>query len=95
MSAVPWVRISSRSGGTLFGKYAKLLCKKGGGVLLLLPKSDGEPPKDSGEFDRASDPCRDLPLAEAEARVAAGEPFVIRQRIPQEGTTTFHDACLR
>ena len=36
--------------------------------------------------------CRDLPLEEAKKRVEAGEPFVIRQRIPHEGTTTFHDA---
>ena len=36
--------------------------------------------------------CRDLPLDEAKKRVEAGEPFVIRQRIPHEGTTTFHDA---
>ena len=35
--------------------------------------------------------CRDLPFDEALRRVEAGEPFVIRQRIPQEGTTTFHD----
>ena len=25
-------------------------------------------------------------------RAEAGEPYVIRQRIPKEGTTTFHDA---
>ena len=34
----------------------------------------------------------DLPLEEAKKRIEAGEPFVIRQRIPHEGTTTFHDA---
>ena len=31
-------------------------------------------------------------MEEAKARVAAGEPYVIRQRIPAEGSTTFHDA---
>ena len=51
-----------------------------------------ESEEDSGDFDRAADPCRDLPLEEAERRVAAGEPYVIRQRIPAEGVTTFHDA---
>ena len=28
---------------------------------------------------------------EIEANLAAGKPFVIRQNIPNEGTTTFHD----
>ena len=28
-------------------------------------------------------------------RVAAGEPYVIRQQIPAEGITTFHDAVYR
>jgi glutamyl-tRNA synthetase len=37
------------------------------------------------------DPCCDLPEDEVKARLAAGEPYVIRQRIPREGTTTFHD----
>jgi glutamyl-tRNA synthetase len=35
---------------------------------------------------------RDLPVEEAEARAAAGEPFVIRQAMPLEGTITVHDA---
>ena len=34
----------------------------------------------------------DVPLEEALRRVEAGEPYVIRQKIPAEGTTTFHDA---
>jgi glutamyl-tRNA synthetase len=37
------------------------------------------------------DPCRSLRPVEAEARAAAGEPHVIRQRIPDEGNTTFVD----
>ncbi len=37
------------------------------------------------------DPCRFLPRAEADRRAAAGEPHVIRQRIPETGVTTFHD----
>ena len=39
-----------------------------------------------------SDPCRALSQEEAQARVDAGEPYVIRQKIPSGGTTTFHDA---
>lgn len=35
--------------------------------------------------------CRNLPKEEIEANLAAGVPYVIRQAIPAEGTTTFHD----
>ena len=73
-----------------YGKYARLLVEKGGAYYCFCEKCASE--EDSGEFDRVADPCRDLPLEEALRRVEAGEPYVIRQRIPQEGTTTFHDA---
>ncbi len=73
-----------------YGKYAELLVEKGGAYYCFCEKTESE--EDSGEFDRVADPCRDLPLEEAKARVAAGEPYVIRQRIPSEGTTTFRDA---
>ena len=73
-----------------YGKYAELLVEKGGAYYCFCEKSESE--EDSGVFERAADPCRDLPLEEAKARVAAGEPYVIRQRIPAEGSTTFHDA---
>ena len=35
--------------------------------------------------------CLGLSQEEVEANLAAGKPFVIRQNIPSEGTTTFHD----
>ena len=73
-----------------YGRYAQLLAEKGGAYYCFCEKcASGE---DSGEFDRAADPCRDLPLEDALRRVEAGEPYVIRQKIPQTGTTTFHDA---
>ena len=73
-----------------YGKYARLLVEKGGAYYCFCEKCASE--EDTGCFDRADDPCRDLPLEEALRRVEAGEPYVIRQRIPKEGTTTFHDA---
>lgn len=73
-----------------YGKYAELLVEKGGAYYCFCEKCASE--EDSGDFDRADDPCRELPAEEALRRVAAGEPYVIRQRIPKEGTTTFHDA---
>ena len=72
-----------------YGKYAKLLVELGHAYYCFCEKSESE--EDSGEFDRAADPCRDLSAAEVEAKLAQGLPYVIRQRIP-EGTTTFHDA---
>ena len=73
-----------------YGKYARLLAEKGHAYYCFCEKCESE--EDSGDFARAADPCRDLPLDEALARVEAGEPYVIRQKIPQEGSTTFHDA---
>ena len=73
-----------------YGRYARLLAEKGGAYYCFCEKCASE--EDSGEFDRAADPCRDLPLEDALRRVEAGEPYVIRQKIPQTGATTFHDA---
>ncbi len=72
-----------------YGKYAKLLVDLGHAYYCFCEKSESE--EDSGEFDRAADPCRDLSAEEVAAKLAAGMPYVIRQRIP-EGSTTFHDA---
>ena len=35
--------------------------------------------------------CRDIPLEEADRRIAAGERHVVRFKTPKEGTTTVHD----
>jgi glutamyl-tRNA synthetase len=42
-------------------------------------------------LDQRSNPYRDLPKAESDARAAAGEPFAIRLKVPAEGQTKFHD----
>ncbi len=73
-----------------YGKYARLLVERGCAYYCFCEKTESE--EDSGDFDRDDDPCRDLPLAEAEARAAAGEPYVIRQKIPRGRTVTFRDA---
>lgn len=83
----PYVQSQRRD---TYGRYAQLLAEKGGAYYCFCEKCASE--EDSGEFDRAADPCRDLPLEDALRRVEAGEPYVIRQKIPQTGTTTFHDA---
>ncbi len=73
-----------------YGRYAELLVEKGHAYYCFCEKTESE--EDSGDFNRAADPCRDLDPDVAKARVAAGEPYVIRQKIPASGTTTFHDA---
>ncbi len=83
----PYIQTQRRD---LYKKYAQLLVEKGHAYYCFCEKAESE--EDSGEFDRPDDPCRVLSPEEAQARVAAGEPYVIRQRIPKEGTTTFHDA---
>ena len=68
-----------------YGHYARLLVEKGGAYYCFCEKAESE--EDSGEFDRAADPCRDMPLEEALKRVEAGEPYVIPPRAPPPSTT--------
>ena len=83
----PYIQTERRD---TYGKYAELLVEKGHAYYCFCEKTETE--EDSGEFNRADDPCRVLTLEEQKAKVAAGLPYVIRQRIPKEGTTTFQDA---
>ncbi len=83
----PYIQTERRP---LYKKYAELLVEKGAAYYCFCEKAESK--EDSGQFERSDDPCRDLDPAEAKARVEAGEPYVIRQRIPHEGSTTFRDA---
>ena len=83
----PYIQTERRA---LYGKYAELLEEKGHAYYCFCEKTESE--EDSGNFDRAADPCRDMSLEEARAKVAAGAPYVIRQKIPAEGSTVFSDA---
>ena len=85
----PYIQSERRD---LYQPYAHLLVEKGAAYYCFCEKAASE--EDAGDFDRADDPCRDLSPEEARQRVEAGEPYVIRQRIPHEGTTTFHDCLL-
>src|SRR5438309_8333029 len=46
------------------------------------------------EPERYDRRCRSIPRHESDARAAAGERFVVRQAMPIEGTTTFHDLVM-
>ena len=69
--------------------FAEKLVETGPAYRCFCEKTASE--EDSGDFTRGEDPCRSLTKEESDRRAAAGEPFVIRQRIPREGSTTFHD----
>src|SRR5438445_5887475 len=46
------------------------------------------------EPERYDRRCRSIPRHESDARAADGERFVVRQAMPIEGTTTFHDLVM-
>ena len=73
----------------LYLPYAQLLVKRGHAYYCFCEKSESE--EESGDFDKSEDPCRSLDEAEVKQRLEAGMPYVIRQKIPKDGTTTFHD----
>ena len=82
----PYIQSQRRD---LYLPYAQLLVEKGAAYYCFCEKAESE--EDTGDFNRAADPCRNLSAEEVAANLAAGKPYVIRQRIPEEGTTTFHD----
>ncbi len=69
--------------------YAKRLVERGCAYYCFCEKTESE--EESGSFTRSDDPCRELDSAEVQRRLDAGMPWVIRQKIPHQGETTFHD----
>ena len=82
----PYVQTERRP---LYKEYAQLLMERGHAYRCFCEKAESE--EDSGEFNRGDDPCRSMSREESDALAAEGKPYVIRQRIPHEGSTTFHD----
>ncbi len=90
----PYVQ-SERVKSGLYMKYAKELIRLGGAHYCFCDESMIQAQKEiqeaRGESFKYDDPCKNLTVEEAEARIAAGEKFVIRQSIPVTGTTSFDD----
>ena len=82
----PYVQTERRP---LYKEYAELLIERGHAYRCFCEKAESE--EDSGDFNRGDDPCRSMSREESDALAAEGKPYVIRQRIPHEGSTTFHD----
>ncbi len=75
-----------------YGKYADLLVSRGGAYYCFCQKEEDPENEDSKAIVKLSCGCPHLSAEEVAAKVAAGTPYVIRQKIPTEGSTTFHDA---
>ena len=92
----PYVQ-SERMKTGMYMKYAKELVEKGEAYYCFCTKERLESLKGSldsegKEILKYDKHCLSLSKEEVEANLAAGKPFVIRQNIPTEGTTTFTDA---
>lgn len=89
----PYIQ-SERMG--LYKDYAEQLVREGKAYYCFCTKERLESIKvdvttqgDALAYDRH---CRNLSQEEIDANLKAGMPYVIRQKMPTEGTTTFHDA---
>ncbi len=75
----------------IYMEYAKKLVETGHAYYCFCTKERLEKLHEEdalGGYDRH---CRNLSKEEVEANLAAGIPFVIRQKMPTEGVTTYHD----
>lgn len=90
----PYVQ-SERMNTGIYMKYAMELVEKGEAYYCFCDKERLESLKtevvEGKEIMMYDKHCMHLSKEEVEANLAAGKPFVIRQNIPNEGTTTFHD----
>ncbi len=89
----PYVQ-SERMASGIYLEYAKQLIEKGEAYYCFCDKERLESLRqviDGKEVMIYDKHCLHLPKEEIEANLAAGKPYVIRQNIPREGTTTFHD----
>jgi len=84
----PYVQTQRRD---IYAKYAELLIERGHAYRCFCTEqrlTELRQDDPNAKYDRH---CLMLTPQEIQAKLDAGEPYVIRQKIP-EGTTTFHDA---
>ena len=89
----PYVQ-SERQAQGIYLKYAKELVEKGEAYYCFCDKERPESLKQEvagKEIIVYDKHCLHLSKEEVEAKLAAGVPYVIRQNIPNEGTTSFED----
>ncbi len=84
----PYIQSERKS---LYADYAHKLVELGGAHYCFCSKVEADDQKDEEQNIKFQDPCKRLSLEEAKARVAAGEPYVIRQTIHKKGKSKYHD----
>lgn len=88
----PYVQ-SERMG--IYMDFAKELVEKGEAYYCFCTKERLESLKESNDegtaFAKYDRHCFHMDQKEILAKLEAGEPFVIRQKMPETGTTSFHD----
>lgn len=88
----PYIQ-SERMG--IFKEYAEQLVKSGHAYYCFCTKERmeqvHEEQKAKGITPTYDRHCRDLPKEEVDRMLAEGTPYVIRQKVPLDGETTFHD----
>ena len=75
----------------LYIDYAKKLVELGGAYYCFCSKERLEGLTDENGVRKYDKHCLSLSKEEVERRIANGEPYVIRQNIPAEGTGTYED----
>lgn len=81
----------------IYKEYADKLVDLGGAYYCFCSKEEIAEARENHSMAKDGpfkyiDPCRSIPVEEARKRIANGEQYVVRQRIPESGTTTFEDA---
>ena len=88
----PYIQ-SERMG--MFRQYAEQLVREGKAYYCFCTEDRlnalHEEQKANGEMSHYDGHCRNLSEAEIAAHLAAGDPYVIRQKIPETGVTAFDD----
>ena len=76
----------------IYMKYAKELVDKGYAYYCFCTKERLDSLHETGDIGAGYDRhCRNLPKEEVEKNLAEGVPFVIRQKMPLEGSTGYDD----
>ncbi len=75
----------------IYKKYAEQLVESGHAYRCFCVNDEPENNSDDKKFGGYNRHCRDLPAAEIEKNLAEGKPYVIRQKMPLTGETTFFD----
>ena len=84
----PYVQSERKS---IYAEYAHKLVDLGGAHYCFCKHEETNEDDEDAVPVKFEDPCKNIPLAEAKKRIAAGEPFVVRQNITKKGTSVFED----